>query len=120
MAPRQFPSRLLGNWRRGSPVRREFAHVLKVARRKPRHVRKFQSQIPRQTVDDSAAPTLLTLLGEDRTSKRPIQLNELCVDGAMRATLRVSHAPFELAEQLGVSSGERNINTGHNHILSRP
>ena len=71
-------------------------------------------------MNDPAALTLLTLLSEDGTSQRPIQLNELGIDGAMGANLSVLDTPFEVAEKLGVSIRERNIGTGHKPIVSRP
>jgi hypothetical protein len=51
-------------------------------------------------------------------AKRPIQLNELGIDGAMRSALRLTDALFEVTEELEISIRKGNITTSHSPIVS--
>lgn len=67
----------------------------------------------RQAIHDPSAPSLILLLGKDGATDRPIQLDELRIDRALRPPLRVTDAPFERAEQLGVTIRESNTAASH-------
>jgi len=65
-----------------------------IAAREPGHMWELGVQIIRKAIHDATTPPLLFLLGEDGATDRPIQLDELSLDGALRAHLGATNAPL--------------------------
>src|SRR5690625_774160 len=113
MAPRQLRHRL---WRNVIyvPVAGKSGHVLKVPRREAAHLRKFGPQVFGKACDNFAAPALLFLSCEDFIADRPIQLDQLGVDGALCLDLGLGYPVFKFFERLSVILGKGKLCRRHN------
>jgi hypothetical protein len=102
VSPGQLCNELLHNWLvwRGFSQR---SHILKAPQAEALDPRELVLEIVGQSVDHPGPPSLGPLPGEDVPPDRPVEQNQLAVDGERGPNLGAPDAGFELLKELGVA-----------------
>jgi len=90
----------------------EGPHVVQIAAGQAGHVEELGAQVDGQPVDDLSAPALL-LPVEACPPDRPVQGEQLGVDGPLRSEAGGADLLLELFEQRGVVVGRLQLGAGH-------
>src|ERR1700722_5524701 len=102
VTPWQLCSNLLHNWF-VRPYRGEGPHVLQRTQAETLDPGELVLEIVRQPVDHPGAPSLGSLPGEDVPPDRPVQEDQLPVDGQRGPYLGAPDTGFELLEKLWIA-----------------
>jgi hypothetical protein len=109
------PADLCRQWRHFllvGPERGEAPHVEQVAPGEPASEVAGGSEVLSEQADDVVAPGVAFLLGEDRSTDRPVQQHQLGVDGAGGALSGCTGLGEDHIAQLRVVSGRRDVLAG--------